>query len=104
MSGASSSYAGRSSSAPALDELGGGLLAAERVDRDVPRDREHPRAQVLAVLEAAVRLEGAQEGLLERVLGSLAAEPPAEQPEHLDSVLLVEALERGYRHGAPSSP
>src|SRR6185437_9843109 len=47
-------------------------LAAEVVHRHPRRDREDPRPQVLAVLEAPIRPQGAKEGLLPRVLGALA--------------------------------
>jgi hypothetical protein len=53
---------------------------------------------VFPVLEAAVCPKCSEERLLERVLGSLAAEPPPKNREHLDAVLLVEALERWDRH------
>ena len=74
-------------------------LRTERVHGDVARERQHPRSQVLAVLEPAVGLERAQEGLLERVLGALPPELAPEEPEHLAPVLRVEALERGDGHG-----
>ena len=52
------------------------------------------------MVEAPIRLQRPQEGLLERVVGALAAEPAPEEPHHLDTVLLVEALERrNRRHG-----
>ena len=44
--------------------------------------------------------ERAQERLLEGVLGAVAAEPPAQETEHLGAVLDVERLERRDRHGA----
>ena len=99
MRSASSSYAGRASSDAGLDELARRSRPPKRVECDVLRDREHPGAQVLAVLEPAVGAERPQERLLERVLGPIGAEPTAEKPEHLAAVLLVEALERGDRHG-----
>ena len=46
------------------------------VDDDPARDRQHPGAQVVAVLEPRVGPQRAQERLLERVLGALAPEPP----------------------------
>ena len=49
---------------------------------------------MLAVLEPVVGAERAQERLLERVLGRLPAEPPAQEAEHDVAVLDVEALER----------
>jgi hypothetical protein len=74
--------------------------AAVHVDRDAGRDREHPRAELLAVLEAVVRPERAQERLLERVVRPLATDAPAEERQHLAGVLRVERLERGNRrHG-----
>jgi len=50
------------------------------------------------VLEATVRLERAQERLLECVLCSLGPELPPEKPEHLGPMLFVEALEGRNRH------
>ena len=64
------------------------------VDDRVVRDGEHPGAQVLAVVQPAVRTERSQERLLERVLGSRPAEAPAQKPEHLTGVCRVERLER----------
>ena len=50
--------------------------------------------------ERLVALERAEERLLERVLGAVAAHPPHEEPEHPVAVLDVEALERrDRRHG-----
>jgi len=52
------------------------------------------------VVEAVVRAKCAQEGLLERVVGSLAADAPAEERQHLTGMLRVERLERrDRRHG-----
>ena len=53
---------------------------------------------MLAVVEPVVRAQGAQERLLERVLGCLAAEPAAQEAEHDVAVLDVERLERGDGH------
>ena len=53
---------------------------------------------MLAVLEPRVGAERAEERLLERVLGALAAEPPDEEAEDLVAVVLVEALEGRERH------
>lgn len=50
------------------------------------------------MLEAPVRLQGAQERLLECVLCSLTPELPPEEPEHLKTMLFVEALEGRNRH------
>ncbi len=72
--------------------------ASMLVDRDPAGDRQHPRTQVDTVLEPRVGAEGAQEGLLERVLGPGASEPLGEEAEHLVAVLLVEPLERGNLH------
>ncbi len=78
-------------------ELDGGPRA-QVVHRDIRRDREHPGAQVLPVLQPVVRSQGTQERLLPRIL-----RPPAEQPsqvaENLVPVGEVEALER--RIGSP---
>ena len=49
---------------------------------------------MLAVLEPVVGAKRAQERLLERVLGRLPAESPAEEAEHHVAVLDVEELER----------
>ncbi len=54
---------------------------------------------MLRVLEAPVRLQRAQERLLERVLGSLRADATPKKPKHLGAVLHIEVLERRYRHG-----
>ena len=54
---------------------------------------------MLAVVEPAVGAKRTQERLLERVLGSFCAEALAQQAEHVGAMLLVEALERGDRHG-----
>ena len=53
---------------------------------------------MLAVVEPVVGPQRAQERLLERVVGPVAAELPAQQAEHLAVVLGVERLERGNRH------
>src|SRR5262245_48059563 len=79
-------------------ELDGRLLTAKRVDGDVARDREHPGAEVITVAEGGIGAEGAEKGLLERVLGTLPAETAGEQAEHLVAVLRVEALERRNCH------
>jgi hypothetical protein len=54
---------------------------------------------VLAVAELRVAAQGAQEGLLEGVVGRLAAGELPEVPVDLVSVLLVEPFEGRYRHG-----
>ena len=54
---------------------------------------------MLAVLEPVVGAQGAQERLLEGVVGAIAAELAAQQPEHLGAVLGIERLERRNRHG-----
>ena len=51
-----------------------------------------------SVLEAPVRLQRSQERLLERVLGSLGADTTPQEPKDFGAVLLVEVLERRYRH------
>ncbi len=83
----------------ALGQLGPGRATAQLVEGDPVGDRQHPRAQVVGVLEARVGAESAQEGFLERVLGSLAADEPNEPAEHLVAVGSVEALERRDGHG-----
>ena len=55
---------------------------------------------MLAVVEPVVGAQRAQERLLEGVVGPVAAELAAQQPEHLGAVLGVERLERRDRHGA----
>jgi hypothetical protein len=54
---------------------------------------------MLAVVEPSVGTQRAQERLLERIVGAIDAEPSTEQPKNLGPMLLVEALERGDRHG-----
>src|SRR5262249_55625706 len=76
----------------------GAAPAPQVVHRDPRRDREDPRTQVPAVLEAVVGAKRAQEGLLPRVLGP-RPEQATEVAEHLVAVLAVEALERWDRHG-----
>jgi ribokinase len=68
------------------------------VDRNPARDRERPRAQVLAVTKLRVSAQSAQEGLLEGVVRPLPPEAADEEREDLVAVLLVEALERRDRH------
>ena len=51
------------------------------------------------MLEPSVRAERAEERLLERVVGAIDAETSAQKAEHLGPMLVVEALERGDRHG-----
>ncbi len=53
---------------------------------------------MLAVLEATVRLQRAQERLLKRVLGALGADAAPKKPKHLAAVLEIEVLERRDRH------
>ena len=74
------------------------------VDDEPRRDRQHPGAQVFAVVEPVVGAECAQERLLERILGRLPAQPTAEEAEHDVAVLDVEALERGDGHGCLHHP
>ena len=54
---------------------------------------------MLAVVETTVRAERAQKRLLEGVVGAIDTQPSPEQSKNLDSMLLVEALERGDSHG-----
>jgi hypothetical protein len=54
---------------------------------------------MLAVVEPAIGTPRAQERLLERVVGAINAEPSTEEPKNFGPMLLVEALERGDRHG-----
>ena len=56
------------------------------------------------MVESAIRAERAQERLLERVLGSVRAEPASQEPQNLGSMLLVEPLERRDRHGFHHPP
>jgi hypothetical protein len=51
------------------------------------------------VLEARVSAQGAQEGLLKGVVGSVAAGELTEIRVDLVAVLVVEAFEGRYRHG-----
>lgn len=51
------------------------------------------------MLQSRVGAQRAKEGLLERVLGAFGTEAAAQEAQHLDPVLLVEALERRDRHG-----
>jgi hypothetical protein len=53
---------------------------------------------MLSVVEAAIRLERSEERLLERVVGAIRTKATSKQPQHFAAVLLVEALERRYRH------
>src|SRR5205085_6661695 len=71
----------------------GRLAPPVNVDRDPLGDRVRPRAELAPVLQAAVRAQGAQERLLERVLRLRTPEPPAEEGEDLPAQRLVEALE-----------
>ena len=50
------------------------------------------------MIEPAVRLERAEERLLERVVGALAPEATPQEAHDLGAMLFVEALERGDRH------
>ena len=79
-------------------ELRVGAGAPVLVDRDPARDRVRPRTEVLAVTQLGVRAQRAQEGLLKRVLGAVAAKATHEECIDLLSVLVVEALERRQRH------
>jgi hypothetical protein len=81
-----------------LGQVGVGAGTPVLVDCDPARDRVRPRAQVLAVTELRIRTQGAEEGLLERVLGALASEPSHEEGVDLLLVLVVEAFERRQRH------
>ena len=47
-----------------------------------------------SVLEPRIRAEGAQERLLERIVGAVAADALAQEAEHLLAMGLVERLER----------
>ena len=52
------------------------------------------------MLQALVRAQRAEERLLEGVVGPIAAEPAAQEAEHLAGMLGVERLERrDRRHG-----
>ena len=99
----SSRYAGRAARRRSvrglLVQADSPRLRAQLVHRDARGDREHPRAQVPAVLEPVVGAKRAQERLLPRVLGALA-EQSAQVPEDLVAVLEVEALEGRDRHAS----
>ena len=56
------------------------------------------------MVEPVVRAQRAQERLLKRVLGGLAAQPAAQEAEHDVAVLDVERLERGDGHGCLHHP
>ena len=68
------------------------------VGGDPRRDREHPRPEVAAVAQVVVAAQGAEERLLEGVLGALPPEQAHEVPEDGVAVLGVEPLERRDRH------
>ena len=51
------------------------------------------------MVEPPVRPERAEERLLECIVGSIDTEAAAQEPQHFGSMLLVEPLERGDRHG-----
>ena len=68
------------------------------VDRHSFRDRRHPGAELLGVTQLVVAPKGAEERLLERVLGLLSTEPPDEQPIHAVAVHGIELLERREGH------
>jgi len=51
-----------------------------------------------SVAQLRVRPQGAQERLLEGILGALATEQPHEEAEDVLPVLGVEVLERGQAH------
>src|SRR5262249_55749278 len=70
-------------------------LPPRGVDDCTRRNREHPGAEVFAMLEPAVRAQCAQKRLLEEVVRAVAARPPAQEREHLAFVGLVEQLEGG---------
>ena len=74
-----------------------GAYAPARVDRESSGDRQHPRAQVLAVLEPVVASERPQERLLKGILGRLPAHTLAKETEDDVALLEVETLERGDR-------
>ena len=73
--------------------VGRRAAAATRVDDEPGGDRQHPGAEMLAVLEARIRTQRAQERLLEGVLGRVGPDAPPEEAEHDVPVLDVEALE-----------
>jgi hypothetical protein len=80
------------------------LRAPARVDHESGGDGQNPGAQVLAMVEPVVGAERAQERLLERILGCLAAQPAAQEAEDHVAVPDVEALERGDGHGCLHHP
>ena len=71
-----------------------GSGAPARVDREASGDRQHPRAQMLAVLEPVVGAQCSQECLLEGILGRLSTHSLAEEAEDDVAVLDVKAFER----------
>ena len=82
--------------------LRGGLHRPARtlptvIDQPVVCDREHPRAQVLAVLEPRVGAQRSQKGLLKGVLGPVVAEAAVEETKDLVPVGVVKGLE-GWDH------
>ncbi len=82
-----------------LDRQLGQLVAdrlgtPRRVDAEPGGDRQHPRAQVVAVLEPVVCPQGTEKCLLKGIFGSLRPEPAAQEAEHHVAVLDVEELER----------
>src|SRR5947208_11718125 len=81
-----------------LGQVGVSSRPAVLVDRDPPCDRVHPRAQVLAVAQLRVGAEGAEERLLEGVLGPVRPQAADQESEDLVAVLFVEALERRRAH------
>jgi len=81
-----------------LGQLGGGPRTTVLVDDDPARDRESPRSKVFGMAQLGIGAERAEERLLERIFGSLAAEASDEEREDLIPVLCVEALEGRQPH------
>ena len=69
------------------------------VGGDARGDRVQPRPEVLAVPQAGIAAERAQERFLECVLRPVAPDAADEEAEHLVPMLEVERLEGRNPHG-----
>jgi hypothetical protein len=79
------------------DRHGAALAGAEVIERLAVRDRQHPRARV-ARLHARIGTQRRQEGLLEGVVGRVAAHGRHEKAPHVVAVRIEEALKRLLGH------